>query len=300
MSEPEGSRPSGRRFGLSPASRPSSPSSARSSPSCTSASRSARSEPRASPLAELERPAESLERLVTRELDLAGAPPCARLGVAALPRAVRRRQSAPGGDWYAELVEDIDSSAIELHRAIMLGEAGRTDRLGGESRSGARTGPARADGGVGAAAYVGPPPAADAGRALIAEIDAIAPTWFTDTLSAASRRGSATPRRARRPRRPSSPAAGCCCVRAGSGTPRAARSLGASRRSSGWSPARAACPRGRRALPPVWATADGYALFVRGLGAPQAIALVVFIALRRETGSAPCSAWRRTCRSSGG
>ena len=37
-------------------------------------------------------------------------------------------------------------------------------------------------------------------------------------------------------------------------------------------------------LPPPWSGGDGYALFVRGLGAPQAIALVAFIVLRRESG----------------
>jgi membrane protease YdiL (CAAX protease family) len=53
----------------------------------------------------------------------------------------------------------------------------------------------------------------------------------------------------------------------------------------GWMLARRA--RGRIAdapLPPVWSGADGYALFARGLGAPQAIALLVFVVLRRETG----------------
>src|SRR5262249_55033312 len=37
-------------------------------------------------------------------------------------------------------------------------------------------------------------------------------------------------------------------------------------------------------LPPLWGPGDGYALFVRCLGAPQAIALVAFVVLRRETG----------------
>ena len=35
-------------------------------------------------------------------------------------------------------------------------------------------------------------------------------------------------------------------------------------------------------LPPEWSASDGFALFVRALGAPQAILLVVFYVLRRE------------------
>src|SRR5262249_40381996 len=35
-------------------------------------------------------------------------------------------------------------------------------------------------------------------------------------------------------------------------------------------------------LPPDWSTGDGYALFVRALGAPQAMVLVIFYFLRRE------------------
>ena len=40
----------------------------------------------------------------------------------------------------------------------------------------------------------------------------------------------------------------------------------------------------RAPLPPPWSGADGYALFVRGLGVPQAIALLGFVVLRHETG----------------
>jgi membrane protease YdiL (CAAX protease family) len=38
------------------------------------------------------------------------------------------------------------------------------------------------------------------------------------------------------------------------------------------------------ALPPIWSPGEGYALFVRGLGLPQALALAAFVVLRAETG----------------
>jgi membrane protease YdiL (CAAX protease family) len=40
---------------------------------------------------------------------------------------------------------------------------------------------------------------------------------------------------------------------------------------------------GAASLPPTWPVADGWALFVRGTGAPQVITLVFFYVIRRET-----------------
>jgi len=85
-------------------------------------------EPRVSPLAELEHPAESLERLVTRELDLRAAMRGGPRWEWRLYRALSGDEDplAAAGDWYAELVEQTDAALAELQRAIILGEAGRT------------------------------------------------------------------------------------------------------------------------------------------------------------------------------
>src|SRR5215813_11544783 len=85
----------------------------------------------ASPLGQLDRPEESLQRLVTRELDL--------------DEALRRERglewrfyrALSGGDspiqeartWYDELAETVDSSSVELRRAVLMGESGEADRV---------------------------------------------------------------------------------------------------------------------------------------------------------------------------
>src|SRR4249920_2779974 len=68
-------------------------------------------EPRVSPLAELEHPAESLERLVTRELDLRAAMRGGPRWEWRLYRALSGEENplAAAGDWYSELVEQTDS-----------------------------------------------------------------------------------------------------------------------------------------------------------------------------------------------
>jgi hypothetical protein len=151
------------------------------------------------------------------------------------------------------------------------------------------------------AAYVGPRPAADAGRVLIAEIDDLPATWFTDTLirRIATRIGDTE---ARAQAETATLARGRVLLLRARGLMAVSLALlVAGGIALVWMVARRGRVRVASApVPPLWGFGDGYALFVRGLGAPQAIALVAFIALRREAGSAPCSAWRRTCRSSGG
>lgn len=247
-------------------------------------------EPGVSPIAELEYPEQSLERLVTRELDLRAA--MLRGG---LPWEWRLYRALYGdedplleaGDWYAELLEQRDSPVAQMERLVVLAEAGRTDAVrediadwhgrGGDSR--------RFPEWV-TAAYLGAPPSAAAGHRLIAEVERDLPSnWFSDTLvrriaarigdtEARARAESAIATRGHR-----------LLVRARTLTAVAIALIVVGGGAMGWLRAR----RGRvrvahAALPPMWSGADGYALFVRALGVPQAIALVGFIVLRRETG----------------
>src|SRR5206468_10366366 len=135
---------------------------------------------------ELERPAESLERLVTRELDLRAAMRGGPRWEWRLYRALSGDEDplATAGDWYGELGEQTDSPLAELHRAIILSETGHTaqGRAAIEEMA-AEAGPRERMAAWATAAYVGPPPAADAGRALIAEIEDLPATWFTDTIT---------------------------------------------------------------------------------------------------------------------
>jgi CAAX protease family protein len=241
-----------------------------------------------SPLDQLEQPEDSLQRLVTRELDLDEA---LRRGVAWEWRLYR---ALSGGDnpirearrWYDELADSVDSDDVELRRAILLAESGETDRV---EDIVARWKARGESGGQMAewlhAAYLGAPPAAETGRALIAEIrEALEPDWFADTLARriAARIGDAGAR---------SEAESAIVARGRVLQQRqlllwalvtvllAAGALALGRMLIRRSPARLA----DAPLPPVWGIADGYALFVRALGAPQAIILVVFYFLRQES-----------------
>src|SRR5262245_36707867 len=85
--------------------------------------------PSGSPLEQLERPEDSLERLVTRELDLREA---MRSGVRWEWRVYK---FLSGGDdpireartWYEELTDTIDSPTAELHLAVLRAESGESD-----------------------------------------------------------------------------------------------------------------------------------------------------------------------------
>ena len=245
-------------------------------------------EPRVSPLAELEHPAESLERLVTRELDLRAAMRGGPRWEWRLYRALSGDEDplAAAGDWYAELVAQTDSPFAELHRAIILGEAGRMARAREAiAELAAGPGPRERMATWATAAYVDPRPAADAGRALIAEIDDLPATWFTDTLirRIATRIGDTE---ARAQAEAATLARGRVLLLRARGLMAVSLALlVAGGIALVWMIARRGSVRVASApVPPVWSFGDGYALFVRGLGAPQAIALVAFIALRRETG----------------
>src|SRR5262245_11368252 len=241
----------------------------------------------ASPLGQLERPEESLQRLVTRELDLDEALRQNR----GLEWRIYRVLSGSGSPireakgWYDELADTIDSSSIELRRAILLGESGEMDRLEERITRWKEDGdPADRMADWLRAAYLGVAPARDTGRALIAEVqDTVELDWFSDTLSRriADRIGDARARSL----------ADSHILGRGRVLQQRQRFLWAlvavlllgalvalvrmlNTRSSGRV---ADAP-----LPPDWSTGDGFALFVRALGAPQAIVLVIFYFLRRD------------------
>jgi uncharacterized protein len=243
---------------------------------------------KASPLTQLDRPEDSLRRLVTRELDLHEA---MRQGLVWEWRVYRIFSGGedPVGqarDWYDEMVDTVDSPSVELGRAILVAESGdvdRTEEAISQWKSWGESGERMAS--WISAAYLGLPPGADAGRAMIALIrDTIEDDWFADTLAAriATRIEDA----------PARFEAHAAIVSRGRTLQLRLRLLMAltvglivlgaltfvlwlARRS----PARVA----DAPLPPDWSFADGYALFVRGLGVPQAIILVILYFLRRET-----------------
>jgi membrane protease YdiL (CAAX protease family) len=240
-------------------------------------------------LVEIDRPAASLERLVTRELDLRAA---MRDGVGwewRLYQALSGDEDplAQAAGWYEELLDVKSSPRAELYHAVLLAESGRADDAGDEVASWEASGePARRNARWVAAAYLEPPPGPDAGRALLAEIAGHQPAnWFTDTLTRriAARAGDEE----------AAAHAEASIVARGHALLVRARLLMALSvvvfllgvAALVWIVVRR---RGARvadaALPPIWSGAEGYALFVRGLGVPQAIALAAFVVLRAETG----------------
>jgi CAAX protease family protein len=239
-----------------------------------------------SPLDQLERPEESLDRLVTRELDLRGA---MRQGQSWEWRLYRVLSGAEdpvrqAGGWYDELVGAVDSPSAELHRTILLAESGDMARAR-QAIAGWKADDAsdeRMASWLGAA-YLEPAPAREDGRAMLAEIrDRIDPDWFADTLRAriAGRVGDAA----------TQAQAEAAIVARGRALQLRLRALialvaallvagllacvGLARRG----PARLA----DAPLPPIWSLGEGFALFVRGLGAPQAIVLVTFAVTPRQ------------------
>lgn len=241
-----------------------------------------------SPLTQLDRPEASLERLVTRELDLREA---MRQGLKWEWRLYRVLSGSEdpvpqARNWYEELVDTITSPSAELHLAILRAEAGDVDQAEAalpQWKSRGESGERVAQ--WVSAAYLGAPPADEAGHALIAEIrDDQESDWFTDTLAwrIATRIGdSATSREAQA----AIVARGRTLqlrLRALMGLVLGLVVLGAFalvRLGARRSDARVA----DAPLPPEWPAGDGYALFVRALGAPQAIILVIFFVLRRDS-----------------
>jgi membrane protease YdiL (CAAX protease family) len=135
----------------------------------------------------LERPEESLERMVAREMDLRAAAatvpawerPLLRL---ALGSDAEARDDAIG--WYDELVQEESSPVAELHRIVLLAESGQDEAV--QAALDAWT-PTHAEvaqfAAVARAAYdSAPPPPATLGAALDTVRRELPAGWFADRL----------------------------------------------------------------------------------------------------------------------
>ncbi len=240
---------------------------------------------RLAPLETLDEPGRALERLVEREMDLARALRDAPAwewwlytGGASPAAAMREAR-----EWYEELLEVEDSPIARLEHAVLVGESGGA--VGETLQDWAET--AEHDERLQSwvrAAYNGPPPRAADGRAIIAEIDeGLEGGWFADQLAmrVAERIGDGdTARRAE-----------AAIVRRGASLAARLRLLVACGFLLVAVGLCALCmllrrpgpPVGAAPVPPAWPARDGWGLFVRGLGAPQALALAFFYVVRRET-----------------
>jgi hypothetical protein len=239
-----------------------------------------------SPLTELDRPEDSLERLVTRELDLRAA---MRQGFKWEWRAYRVLSGgedpiSEARDWYEELAETYDSPSAELHLAILGAESGEevpTDesdvdwKAWGESGEHMRAWLR--------AAYLDPHPDADEGSGVIDEIrDQRDPDWFTDTLVAriAGRIGDDSARSRANDGILARGRALQLRLRVLTGLMVVLLALGVLALVS-WIRRRPPLRVADAPVPPEWSFSDGYALFVRALGGPQAIILAALFILRR-------------------
>jgi membrane protease YdiL (CAAX protease family) len=139
-------------------------------------------------LDQLDYPEESLERLVSRELDLRGALPRAANWKRTLFVAFAGPEDALGDaiDWYDELVSTGPTPLTQLYRVTLLGEDGQLNRVGAalvpwefQGESAARMAQwVRA-------AYLTPALNQETGRTLVAEIRSeLTPGWFADVLVA--------------------------------------------------------------------------------------------------------------------
>lgn len=139
----------------------------------------------------LERPEDSLERLVTRELDLQAA-------LKRVPAWEEASYVALFGDtdltdllddairWYDELVREFNSSEVQLYRVILLAEAGQGSRVRAAVMAWQfQDELARRHLIWVRAAFLGEAPDPGTGRALLQNIQAdLPPGWFADTLMA--------------------------------------------------------------------------------------------------------------------
>lgn len=223
-----------------------------------------------SPLDRLEQPEESLERLVTREMDL-------RAAVRQAPEWKRViHTTLAGGDdtladaiaWYDELIGAEASPVAQLYRVVLVAEDGQIDRLSavlvpwefqGESAfrmaKWVRAG------------YLGLALDQESARSLLMEIRSeLSPGWFADILAArvAAKSGDRT---AQQEAEAAIGARGAALLDRWIGLALAQAALLAvgavvlgrivSRRTT--------VTVGEAPLPPVWTTQDGYGLFIRGV-----------------------------------
>jgi membrane protease YdiL (CAAX protease family) len=224
-----------------------------------------------SPLDQLERPAESLERLVTRDLDIRDALRSAPTWEQWLYATLSGSEDpvAEALRWYDELLEVVDAETAALYHAILQAESGE---------------PApddeQADEAVAAAYSPQPLAPADAG-ALITRLRATLPqNWFTDTLVARlARKGGDHPTAERA--RADIVARGRLLLGRWLGLTATELAtvaltitlLVVARTRGGIPRLSAAC------LPPRWGFADGYALVVRGVLGLLGLTLAILILL---------------------
>ncbi|HKZ04975.1 MAG TPA: CPBP family intramembrane glutamic endopeptidase [Methylomirabilota bacterium] len=232
-----------------------------------------------SPLDSLERPAEALERLVSRDLDT-------REFLRSAPHWEQRLYGMLMGDddplpeaigWYEELVDAVESPAAELYYAVLRAESGEAPPRGAEGNDWVT------------AAYSDDRLDPELGREMIARIrESLPANWFTDTLVAhiATRIGDG----------PTAEAAHADIARRGRSILTRWRALSALEvvivaAALGLllgQLARDRFPRfGPARLPPVWNLGDGYALVVRAVLGLLGITLAVVVLLPE---------WRTTIR----
>jgi membrane protease YdiL (CAAX protease family) len=153
--------------------------------------------PAGSPIDLLRQPEDSLDRLVTRQMDLAEAMRRAPLWQRALAALfVSADPASEVAAWYDEVADAFDSPQAQLYREVLVREAGRgaADAEGPPAADAQRSAEPAADPLSGqvsewlSAAYPAPddlPLDRERARALIAEIRAMLPAgWLSDTLVA--------------------------------------------------------------------------------------------------------------------
>ena len=136
-------------------------------------------------LASLESPERALALIVERTMDLEAAlatAPAWERRLYALTLSDARSEIDQAIDWYDELAGYSLAPGVDLRRAILLGEAGRRQRLERALRQWRiRGGPLASDAGVIAAAYLG---AGELDTARAREtLSAVGPGWFADALA---------------------------------------------------------------------------------------------------------------------
>lgn len=234
----------------------------------------------ATPLDLLDRPEESLERLVSREMDF-------RDAVRMAPRWERTLYAVLGvfeSDldepiaWYDELVESTSAPLPHLYRAILLAESGSTDRLPGALAT------SEFQGELGSrmaewlrAAYLPAAPDEEGERMLLEEIrEWVPPGWFADVLVArlAARIGESA---AEMTAQSAIAGRGAVLLQRWRGLMAAQLSLLA---IGAWmivSALRRIGPVAGAPLPPPWGFLDGYGLFIRGVSGFLAVSVLALL-----------------------
>ena len=141
-----------------------------------------------SPLDQLDRPEDSLERLVTREMDLQNALRRAPQWEGAIYQVFWGEDDTVNDSiaWYDELTGAVVSPRAQLYRVTLLAEAGESNRVNVAIGPWELQDEAIARMGVWVrAAYLAAPPDPETGQTLLAEIrEGLHAGWFADVLAA--------------------------------------------------------------------------------------------------------------------